>query len=299
MHSYRMATSLAVVITMLFGISSVSTGTDLKAPLIFVEDFESGKIDFGSAFTQSGNAPTITSEVARAGKFAMKSYLNRAESPVSKRTEVSVKAPLTHIGDELWYGFSIFLPKSFVPGSVWEIVAQWHNTPNDWNDLFARQNPPLTLSTRKSDVPPGHWLVNAVWDADPVAPNGSFKIDGSKTWDLGAWATNEWTDWVFHIKWSYSADGILQVWKNGEMVIDYAGPNTYNDKIGPYFKMGIYKGWKDRVTPYDNVSERVVYHDELRIAEGQAAKYSDVAPPGPRKATVLSMPMPPSSVVVQ
>ena len=296
MRLSRLATSLAVVVTVWFSISSASTGADLQSPLVFVDDFESGKIDFGAKYSQSGNAPTITSEVARAGKFAMKSYLNRAESPVSKRTEVSVKAPLTHIGDELWYGFSIFLPTSYVPGTTYEILAQWHNTPNDWNQLFARKNPPLTLH---SDSESSHWLVHMNWDADPVASDGSFSIDGWKTWDLGAWATNEWTDWVFHIKWSYSADGILQVWKNGELVVDYAGPNTYNDKIGPYFKMGIYKGWQDRVIPYDNVSERVVYHDELRIAEGQAAKYSDVAPPGPRKATASRVPMAPSSVVVQ
>ena len=51
-----------------------------------------------------------------------------------------------------------------------------------------------------------------------------------------------WTDWVFHVKWSYGPDGVLEVWKNSQKIVTKSGPNTFNDARGPYMKMGIYKG---------------------------------------------------------
>ena len=60
-------------------------------------------------------------------------------------------------------------------------------------------------------------------------------------------------------------------------VLNKTGPNCYNDKIMPYFKMGIYKSnWRDDV---GDVVERTVYHDEVRIA-GKNGSYSAVAPRG-------------------
>jgi len=299
-----MGKKVAVGVAVYFGLQIVCLGLAIAAgagaPMVFQDDFESGKVDYESKYSQSGNAPAISTERARSGRYSMKSYLNRANSSVSKRTEVSVKAPLTHIGSELWYGFSIFLPKSFVPGNVWEILAQWHGTPNYGNESLGRLNPPLSLATWKSDVPRGHWSLFCLWDADPLTSPGDYQIDGSKLWDLGPWATDEWTDWVFHIKWSYSSDGILQVWKNGINVIDYRGPNTYNDNTGPYLKMGVYKGWGDRNAPIDIVTERTLWHDEIRIA-GAAGSYDMVAPPGPRTGATGTVvdPNPPANVVVE
>jgi hypothetical protein len=64
------------------------------------------------------------------------------------------------------------------------------------------------------------------------------------------------------------------------MVVNAQGPNSYNDEQLPYFKMGIYKSaWNDSVTwsQPTNVTSRVVYHDEFRMAGGQSL-YAAVAP---------------------
>lgn len=58
---------------------------------------------------------------------------------------------------------------------------------------------------------------------------------------------------------------------------NYSGPNTFNDAKGPFFKMGLYKGWQKPATRTDAVSKRVLYHDEFRLA-GANATYKDVAP---------------------
>ena len=126
----------------------------------------------------------------------------------------------------------------------------------------------------------GKWSLVNRWDAKRNTFESGKKVyGGAHRYDFGPYKTGVWTDWVFHVKWSYQADGILEIWKNGEKVVDQKGPNTFNDAKGPYFKMGLYKGWKDPDRPSDAVNKRVLYHDEFRMA-GADASYTDVAPGG-------------------
>jgi hypothetical protein len=88
-----------------------------------------------------------------------------------------------------------------------------------------------------------------------------------------------YTDWVFFVHWSFGADGRLEVWKNGASLVRKEGPNTYNDRVGPILKLGIYKApWNDPSTP-SAVSRRLLYLDEVRVAEARAGRAA-VAPPG-------------------
>jgi hypothetical protein len=244
----------------------VSLKTQRKG-LIFSSDFETGDLD---GWKVSGNAPTVTREVARAGKYAMKTSLDRYKDRDSYRTEVS--GPGAEINKEYWYGFSIFLPDDYVPDHIWEIVAQWHAVP-DFKLGEQWRNPVLALSTTA-----GRWGIVTRWDAKRnTFESGRRQYGGQRDYDLGPYRRNVWTDWVVHVKWSYGPDGLLQVWKNGEKVIDQTGPNAFNDAKGPFFKMGLYKGWQKPETPSDAVSKRALYHDEFRMA-GPDASYEDVAP---------------------
>ena len=55
----------------------------------------------------------------------------------------------------------------------------------------------------------------------------------------------------------------------------------YNDSRAPYFKFGLYNGWKDPVLrEKSQLFERTVYHDALKIAVGDNVRYQDVAPSG-------------------
>jgi predicted transcriptional regulator len=107
------------------------------------------------------------------------------------------------------------------------------------------------------------------------------KPDGSKSKNLGKYETGLWTDWVFHVKWSWESDGLLEVWKNGKKVIHYEGPIGYNDRRGVYFKTGIYK-WVWKMTPerdHSTTTKRVTYVDEVRIGN-ENATYQDVVRAG-------------------
>ncbi len=235
--------------------------------LLFESDFEGGDLE---GWKVSGNAPTIASGPARAGKRAMKTSLDRHHDRVAYRTEVS--GPKAKIGKEYWYGFSILLPEDYRPDGIWEIVAQWHGVP-DFDAGENWRNPIMALSTTK-----GKWGWVSRWDAKRnTFASGKRQYGGTQHYDLGPYSKGVWTDWVIHILWSYESNGLLQVWKDGDLVIDQKGPNAFNDEHGPFFKMGLYKGWRDPNRPSDPVSKRLLYHDEFRMG-GDEAGYDDVAP---------------------
>ncbi len=235
--------------------------------LLFESDFETEDL---KGWKTSGNAPRVARDLSRAGRQAMKTLLDREKDEVSYRTEVS--GPGTEVGKEYWYGFSIFLPEDYRPDRIWEIVAQWHGVPDfdigeDW------RNPVMALSTTD-----GRWSWVSRWDAKRNSfESGTRQYGGTRNYDLGPYRRGVWTDWVVHVKWSYGPDGFLQVWKDGDKVIDQDGPNAFNDAHGPYFKMGLYKGWRDSDPPSDAVNRRMLYHDEFRMG-GSEAGYEDVAP---------------------
>jgi hypothetical protein len=238
-----------------------------RRALLFTSDFEDRGL---KGWRGSGNLPVVVPGLARAGKSALKSTLDRQKDRYPDRTEVS--GPRAEIGKEYWYGFSIFLPEDYMPDKIWEIVAQWHAAPD--TDIGEKwRNPVMALSTTG-----GRWGWVSRWDAKRnTFQSGKREYGGVREYDLGPYQRGAWTDWVVHVKWSYRPDGILQVWKNDEKVIDQAGPNAFNDATGPFFKMGLYKGWGDPSKRSDAVSRRVIYHDEFRMG-GADATYEDVAP---------------------
>lgn len=235
--------------------------------LLFSSDFETGIID-PKLLKASGNSPVLSRELARSGKWCSKAVLNRLTSNTSFRSEFVLAPIRLQPGVEYFYGFSIYLPEDYVSDPIWEIVAQWHSTPD--SDAEGSLNPPLSLQTQN-----GEWRLYTIWDDAKITVKDEY--DGAKQYDLGPYTTGKWTDWVFNIKWSPAADGVLRVFKDNVKVVDKAGPIGFKDDEAPYFKFGLYKGWKDRLLPAGKVGQRTVFHDEIRVATGPGA-YSEVAP---------------------
>jgi polysaccharide lyase-like protein len=280
-----------------------STAANAQAALIFSDDFESGSLAEADWKSVGGHPPVVQSAKSRAGGHALKSTLRffngAGASPLLReRVEVRALAPETEVGREYWYGFSIYLPgvqdgaDNFVADRYWEVVAQWQGVTDTAEEQG--RNPALTIATSVQGNG-GRWHVSGRSSARPI--NGKGENDTSFSIDLGPYETGEWTDWVFRIKWSYRDDGILEVWKDGMQVISRVNaPIGYNDRVGPYFKMGIYKGsWEslpENGSGLDVVDHRVVYHDEFRMAD-ETGSYADVAPGGtgivPKPPTALRL----------
>lgn len=253
--------------------------------VVFSEDFEDADLSkWGKQFTaqykdkkltQPGKeiccqhsamiATSPTQEGDRVVKFTL--YKNDPDVATSRRSELRLNAVTNR--SEYWYGFSNYLPSSFVKDRSMEIVAQWNAKPDrnlgeDW------RSPQLYLKTEN-----GRWKIVRRWDSQPLTKNNT--PEGKETIDLGAYQTGVWTRWVFHVKWSYQSDGLVEVWKNGKLVLRKTGSNTYNDKVGPFQKFGIYKpDWKYK--PHrSKITTRVIYYDDIRMGKASAS-YQDITP---------------------
>ena len=214
-------------------------------------------------------ALTISSDVARKGKtsarfeFTKSDVINyngfmRAEIRQNSQAEA-----------EQWFGFSNYLPADFVTDPLAEKIAQWHEVP-DFDKGENWRSPPISLGIEN-----GRYYVQILWAAAEVNTNDTK--DGEKKVDLGPVDKAKWNDWVFHIKFSYKSDGILEIWKNKVKIFSLYGPNSFNDVYYPYFKIGIYKwGWNGWAS-YSPESKRVLYYDEVRIGN-KSANLDTVSP---------------------
>jgi Polysaccharide lyase len=284
--------SLGLGLLLVTATAELTAAATTESPVLFVGDFEDGKLVHGQHWNVAGNAPEITSEEVRAGHYAMKTTLDRDNSPINFRTEIRPLTPDPIKQKDYWYGFSIFLPKDFVADPVWQIVAQFHDNPD--NAAEKGRNPMLAFF-----VNDGVWTITSRWDSKPTTikdAKGKWVYEGDQSYVIGPYDVGVWTDWVLHVKWSYLDDGVLEIWQNGKLVVSQLNnPNCYNDQIMPFFKMGLYSGWKDP-TAKGIVRKRVLYHDEFRMA-GPGGSYADVAPGG--KSAAIKKPEAPSAVVVQ
>jgi hypothetical protein len=203
-------------------------------------------------------------------------HANDPDIGLSKRAELRwTDAFVGGVGTENWYGLSIFVPAEWKQDTVrqdWQIVAQWHGIPDfDLGETWAP--PPLAIWIDKNE-----WSIWNYWDPKPVTIGGSPEPEGGRevVW-RGALDRDQWTDWVIHARWAYTADGLLEIWKDGQLVATKHGPNVYNDRHSLYFMIGLYKWmWGIPGLAWSEPT-RVIYVDDVRILAG-AGSYGLVAP---------------------
>ncbi len=216
----------------------------------------------------------------RAGSQAYRSELRRTDPKVTGSTRSEATQPPEPAREEHWYGFSMLLPKGgpedWATDSSAEIVAQWHNSP-DPAEKDAIISPPLALLTRN-----GNWELHRWWDERATTNNSLMWAAGKhEERSLGSYEQDKgrWTDWAFHVRWGWAAEHkpLLEVYKNRRLVYRSTGPNTTNDAVGNYFKMGIYKWdwWQQKPS---QTTSRVIYHDEFRVDDA-GGSLDTVSPP--------------------
>jgi len=200
---------------------------------------------------------------AKSARFEMRSSSDRIRSEILKDEESEKNR---------WFGNSLYLPSENWASDLlpegWEIITQWHALDDPGEPA---RFPPLALVVSK-----GRLSFQIYWSSKEINTNSNYA--GKKIFDLGPVEKDKWLDMVYHINFSHNSDGVLEVWKNGVKVVDFNGPNCYNDDSLPYMKMGIYKrGW-------NKITKRVIYIDEVRVGNGNAT-YKDVVPSGANPET--------------
>jgi len=172
------------------------------------------------------------------------------------QTSRSIRSELTQDGDgvgaERWYGFNIFL-ENWTDDEAGECVFQWHP-----ENLTGTATAALWTSG-------GRYVF--VMNAGDVNSYNEYI-------DIGPIISNQWVSWVIHVKWASDKTGIMQVWKNRNLVVDKSGVATA-PPVGTYFKLGINKfGWG--IQP-STTTQRILYYDDVRIGN-EKASYEDVIP---------------------
>ena len=76
---------------------------------------------------------------------------------------------------------------------------------------------------------------------------------------------------------------MLELWKDSEMVFQRSGPNTFNDVIAPYLKIGVYiSDWTSHSSDVlSRISKRTLYFDAIHVSEGcsEADRCQETPPP--------------------
>jgi hypothetical protein len=198
-----------------------------------VADFEDGTL--GPLETElKGNALDVVDDPAGGDKAA--------RFTLSQNERVEVKLGAVEQGAAHCYSISFFIP-SGVPLPE-AIITQWHERPDrdrgeDW------RIPPLYLKpTGDRFTLTGNWTKAPVNSSDEIRRYTGDDPDAqSGRWnaDLGPVPRDQWVDFDFFIDWSYEADGMVQVARDGVQVFSRKGPNTYNDLSGNYWKAGMYE----------------------------------------------------------
>ena len=254
---------------------------DSKGPVTFADDFALGVFSKKLRFSENANYEVtvpnpeliqIVEAPGLPGKKAVRFSVVRA--PGVFRSEISL--PHEQGWHERWYGERVLIPKEWTrdPAKPVDIVMQWHGIPGNFRATY----PNLELS-----VGDDRWILRQSFGDPKTAPTRR------ETKFEDCVQPGVWTAWVFHVKWSPGEDGLLQVWKDGKLVADLKGPNTYGTiglEYTPYLKTGIYHpewnvakaGVKERFDAEKPVAtHKIVYVTDLKVG-GANAKYEDVAP---------------------
>jgi hypothetical protein len=237
---------------------SVSANAD---DYLFNVTFADGSL---TSFSYSSDGNKNTAQVIDG---AVRIDLDRYKDAVPYRTELVPRqlpatafddGRLAHIGEQYWYGISIFVPSTWQADNSYEVVTQWHGV-----------NQGAAISLRMGVSPGSKTKIADRWQL--IIRDGSTE-DGT-SYDLGSItpSVGQWVDWVFRIRWSSSSDGRVTVWRNKGWVKDVDGPTMKPDTAGPFWKFGIYKSpWKRFPSLVPIQSHRTLFFDNVRIAQGAA-----------------------------
>jgi hypothetical protein len=192
-------------------------------------------------------------EGKKAARFELRD--SDPENHNGTRAEISFPGPdnTTHL--ERWYAFAIYFPPNeYDTDSTDEVISQWHQG--------GKATPSLCIRTKNNRL---RLRVNA-------------RPKGKEVVEMGPVEKDVWQYFVVHVKHSATADGLIQIWRNGVLLVNYKGANMYELSKGnfhtPNWKLGIYKSaWnKEAIT---DSHKRVIYFDAISVGN-ERASYADM-----------------------
>jgi len=246
-----------IVLFMLFLFSSCASV--IKKDISKVKDFEQGNLHGWNQEKSQFYSIQIVNNPVRSGNYSSRFEVRKGDMPYYDRrrrrkvgrAELSEHRYFTApFNTDLWYRFSTFIPKDWPNERNRCLIAQWHGVP-DFGEEW--RSPPLGIEYRFNQ-----FYIRICYSKKRIQ-HGNTARSNNKTPLYRSYEYAKkgvWHDFVINVKWSYKEDGYLNVWIDNNRVVRYRGPIGYNDRVGLFFKMGIYR----------DISEKtyVLYHDDYR-----------------------------------
>lgn len=239
----------ALMLITLFGY-----GTALPSCLHF-DSFEGQEVDSGFwsktwwVSGQSGVDDQVYSEGLSSLRVTVKEGDHRLFGKSGQATERCelVEKNRHPLNEDLWYSFSVYVPSDFPMEDVRLVMGQWKQTALA---LYKKHSPVIAQRYRN-----GNFSITINNDAgqQTVFTTG----DEQNPALIGGW-----TEFRYHLRFSKAQDGVLEVWMNGELVVNYEGQLAYSDDLNTcYFRLGLYR---DRLDV-----PMTVYFDDFRVESSQ------------------------------
>ncbi|HHL32187.1 MAG TPA: hypothetical protein ENJ41_06335 [Oceanospirillales bacterium] len=252
------------------------------AQLAFDGGFETGNHQQWSDLNWNLNRPEseqfqIVTTPVRQGLFAAKTIVHDGDEFLDtggERCDLERPANFNeHEGDEYWYAFSTQFDSNWqnpgpVPGD-WLLIADWHASAN-YPDICQ----PLQLETD------GDGKLKATVLSGNVEGYNCFNGSGTAFYHEQVLLNNVspglWHDFIIHIKWTSSNNGLIEIWhllegeKKFSKLLELNNIPTLQFKTNPanpdspYFILAHYR---DSL----NTHTSVLYHDGFRQATTAAA----------------------------
>lgn len=155
------------------------------------------------------------------------------------------------LDSEAWYTYNLYIPTNYVEGpqSAFQIMGQWHDQPPvgvAWKD-YESHLPLLATKYNRNKLT----FVYGI--------NNNQGVIASTAIQKGTWVKL-----TFHIRWSQTSDGFVEIFRDGNRLVKKWGANMYNSspatfKMGLYRKRGVF--WSTNSVFYDNLKIGNTYNE--------------------------------------
>lgn len=189
--------------------------TPVSAEILWRGDFETGTTEQWRGSPKADGVKVVTDPV-RAGKYALRiDGTSAARRGTRDRIEFQhqPQPPGSAEGTERYFGWSVFLPKKLTDDGH---ALGYFETRNSWRQL-------MSFEVRGEDI----LYTTRV----PYARHWSGK---------GKLTPGRWHDFAIHVLWSRDpAKGFVEVWFDGEQVVQHTMTATLLDENVAFFQIGL------------------------------------------------------------
>ncbi|MFB0833950.1 heparin lyase I family protein [Arthrobacter halodurans] len=193
-------------------------------------------------------------------KFQLRAKdLNRTE-PSSQRVEYAGAAKMPFSKD-VWVAFSLKVDKA--PTPPWVLVGQFHQTED--------KGEPGTSPVFAQELNNGRFQIVTRGDAGKITRSTTIKQ--RIHYINPAFPRGQWVNFVYRLRFERNGSGRIQAWIGGKQVVNATGPLGCNDRIGPYWKFGIYRA--------KNPGRKAITVHYANVEVGTASLRSRIAKPKP------------------